>query len=497
MIDSLSINSTGLSKLYRFFYTNNASTRLRLDSLTGQLEPIPGTNNYKEEKYSFIYNTDPWSSGTTFLYAQDWWGYYNGIGNSTLVPHMPDPIAPSQELPGAERKPDAASMAGGMLTQITYPTGGHTVFTFEPNQEQGYDFGGDTYSTVGQVTAFSNDHTNNNPYYNYDIRNGNPNDTMHVYSAVNSFSLIPVRLIAHGLRNGSNPPPPANDFVSANIYLKDSQGLYTQNIYSITNTDTTINLPQGYYQIKLVDGKGQTLDSTASNYVRYSIAAIWVNRLAVPGAGGHTASGLRIAKIADYDGVNSAPFNVKTYKYLLKGGGSSGYLNYQPLYGYDLSVNGGTLEQPANAVYYVRSAFSNFPLATQHGAVVGYYHVEEDLDNNGQKGKNDYYYSITGAEGVSAGVFPFPPPTTLEWHEGLLVRQISSKYTGSGNYAPVQQKVSFYSTINTNSAISIKAGFNPYPFNYIPTVNYLGGNSPQTAGTTGTIQGTMRFQAPT
>ena len=343
MIDSLSINSTGLSKLYKFFYSNSSSTRLRLDSLVGQLDPIAGTSNYKEAKYSFFYNADPWSSSINFLYSQDWWGYYNGKNNSVFVPQMPDPLNPAQMLQGADRTPNSSAQSGGQLTQINYPEGGHTVFTFEANQQFGYTF-------------------------------------------------------------GSN---------------------------------------------------------------------------------GNKVGGLRIAKIADYDGLETTPYNVRTYTYLLSSGASSGYLNYQPQFNYNLTVQGGTNSSPASIQYFVRTAFSNYPLATQHGSVVGYYQVQEYFDANGKKGKNEYFYSISGAEGLNGMGFPFAPPTTMPWHEGLITEQLTSKYVSGTNYVPLQKKISVYSSVQTGSGLSIKAGFNPYPFNYDPAANYVGGSNE--AGSIGTM----------
>jgi hypothetical protein len=486
MINNMIISSTGFSKTYNFFYTNSSTTRLRLDSLVGQLEPIPGTTNFKEEKYSFTYNPDPWSSVGSFQYAQDWWGFYNGINQTTIVPSMPDPLNPSASLAGANRAPNVSTMADGMLTQITYPTGGYTVFTFEPNHENGYDLGADPYTALPQTTAVSNDTTS--PYDNYDSRNGNPSDLMYVYSTVNAVVPMPVTITAAGLGYGSNPP--TVNAVFASIYGQDANGNYTNDVYDITNgANTTVFLNQGHYQIRLMAGKGQPFNAS-SNTVIYTVAVLWSDHVALAGASnaGHVASGMRIAQIADYDGVSSSPYNLRTYKYLLSDGiTSSGYLNYQPLYAYDMNYASGSLSSSTFGQYYVRTASSNYPLATQHGAVVGYFHVEEDLDNNGQQGKNDYYYSISGAEGVNGPGFPFAPPTTLEWHEGLLTRQISSKYIGNNNYLPVQQKVFVHTSFNNNMDLSIKAGFNPYPLNYISTVDYLGGNGPGTGNTVGTL----------
>ena len=445
-----------------------------MDSLVGQLEPIAGTNNYKKERYTFSYNNDPYTTTLNFLNGQDWWGLYNGnVANTTIVPMLPDPLNPSVMLPGGVRTPDQGVMAGGVLTQITYPTGGSTVFTFEANRQATTDFGADGNNSDPQTTAFSND--NASIYYHYDERNGNPTHLMHVYSTDNPTVQLPIHLIAYGLRYGNNPPSPATDFVEANIYGKDGSGNYTVIAAQVTNTDTTIFLNQGYYQIRLIDNKGQTLDSTASNFVRYSIAALWSNRIAIVGSPGHVASGLRIAKIADYDGISSTPYNVRTFKYLNDNGTCSGFLSYYPVNSYNLQVNGGTIINPTYAVYFVRTAASSYPMSTQHGMIVGYDQVTEYIDGNGQKGKNDYYYTSFAKGAFGATSFPFAPPPEKDWQDGLLVQQVQSKYTGSGNYAPLTKKVSVYSSINSGTGISIKAGFNPFPNNYDVTINYVGG----------------------
>ncbi|MGA0560741.1 discoidin domain-containing protein [Larkinella sp. VNQ87] len=79
-------------------------------------------------------------------YAQDYWGYYNGNninntrgpdGNGTLLPPI-DIQSGLYKLPGvfqggADRSPNATYMRAGVLTQITYPTGGTTEFDFQPH----------------------------------------------------------------------------------------------------------------------------------------------------------------------------------------------------------------------------------------------------------------------------------------------------------------------------------------------------------------------------
>ncbi len=486
VINSLIISSTGFSKTYNFAYTNTSATRLMLNSVTGVV-PVPGVNNYQQEKYSFLYNADAWSPApSTFGNAQDWWGYYNGVNQTTIVPAMPDLLNPLMSLAGANRAPNISTMAIGMLTQITYPTGGYTQFTYEPNHENGYDFGADPYTSISQTTAMSNDNSGTPNYYNYDNNNGNPSNLMHVYSTVNPVVPMAVTITAAGLGYPSTGSTPYAVFAS--IYGQDANGNYTKDVYDITNgINTSIYLPQGYYQIQLMAGKGQPFNAS-TNTVTYTVAVLWNNHLALTGASnaGHVASGMRIAQIADYDGVSTSPYNLRTYKYLMNDGvTSSGYLNYQPVYSYDMTYVAGNFGSFTTNSYFVRTASSNYPLATQHGAVVGYLHVEEDLDNNGVQGKNEYYYSIAGEEGVANAGFPFAPPTTLEWHEGLPTRQVSWKYLSNGTYLPVQQKVFLHSSINAGSDMSIKAGFNPFPNNYSATTNYY--NAGGVANTIGTL----------
>lgn len=486
MVDSLAIISPSLNKLYHFYYTNSANTRLRLDSLIGQLDPIPGTSNYKKEKYYFTYNGDAWSSNSNFQNAQDWWGFYNGYNQTTLVPWEYDPLNSTQKLPGAERKPVDGAMNNAMLTSIHYPTGGYTNFTFEPNQEADYDFGSDTYQSDPNYTAISNDPAS--IYNNYDNNNGNPNNLMHVYSTSNPNKRMPVHLIAYGLQLGFNPPPRAYSYLNVLIFAKDAQGNYTNNVYAITNTDTTIYLDQGYYQLQFRDPKNQTNPDVFTDTYKYEAIAAWSNEIPVQGSHfhGHTAGGMRIASIADYDGISSTPYNVRSYKYLLNDTTSSGFTFFKPEYYYNLTSNTGTWQNIKVSTYYVRTAASNYPLATQQGAVVGYYHVEEDQDNSGFQGKTEYDYSING-QGINLGGFPFAPPTTMDWLSGLLTHQATWKNTSGNTFAKLQEKVNIYKSMRSDSCISIKAGFNPYPSNYNQDLNYYGGTQGGTGGTAGTL----------
>ena len=90
-------------------------------------------------EYVFTYNNIQLPAKTSF--EQDHWGYYNANGQDvaqspTLLPAM---TINGDALSGADREPNASVMMACMLNEIKYPTGGSTIFTFEPNT---YSFSG-------------------------------------------------------------------------------------------------------------------------------------------------------------------------------------------------------------------------------------------------------------------------------------------------------------------------------------------------------------------
>lgn len=66
--------------------------------------------------------------------AQDHWGYYNNNTSGNLIPEIPL----SRTFPWANREPDAEKSQYGILSKITYPTGGSSVFVYEAH-DFGYD----------------------------------------------------------------------------------------------------------------------------------------------------------------------------------------------------------------------------------------------------------------------------------------------------------------------------------------------------------------------
>jgi YD repeat-containing protein len=108
----------------------NNNRRLRLNDVH-----IYGSGSKRFGSYSFTY--DPTALPPYSSFAQDYWGYFNGQHeNEWLIPA--DSYTASngnvQHFPGAIRTPSLPSARAGILTEITYPTGGSTQFEYELHQ---------------------------------------------------------------------------------------------------------------------------------------------------------------------------------------------------------------------------------------------------------------------------------------------------------------------------------------------------------------------------
>ncbi len=70
-------------------------------------------------------------------FQQDYWGYFNGKSNSTLIPSYSSSEA---TFSGADRSVDINEAKAYSLKKITYPTGGYSEFTYESNSYYGAHF---------------------------------------------------------------------------------------------------------------------------------------------------------------------------------------------------------------------------------------------------------------------------------------------------------------------------------------------------------------------
>jgi len=120
-----------------YFGTQSANNRrLRLDAVN-----ISGKAGSVTEKTSFSYNTTtlpPYYTLTTPRFKEDYWGYYNGSDSPTLIPSEFLPDSYTQSIYGGDLNPHPEYAQAAILQEITYPTGGKTIFEFESNRGGAY-----------------------------------------------------------------------------------------------------------------------------------------------------------------------------------------------------------------------------------------------------------------------------------------------------------------------------------------------------------------------
>ena len=117
----ISAKTSPLTTLKSFDFTyNSTNTKALLTSI--QPKDSQGSIAVPAHTFEYYNNTIP-SAVTAFSTSIDYWNYYNGASNSTLLPQF-----------GANRNPDLASTRVGAMKKIIYPTGGTTEFEYELNE---------------------------------------------------------------------------------------------------------------------------------------------------------------------------------------------------------------------------------------------------------------------------------------------------------------------------------------------------------------------------
>jgi hypothetical protein len=290
------------------------------------------------QKYQFEYNEQNLLPGIQ-SFSQDYLGYYNGKINPSLLPRNSikflnpdeDEILNNElnfdeyDAILADREPDFAMATKGVLTKIKYPTGGHTLFEYEPAEKS------KIFKTL-----------------NFEIKN-------------NMFSQIPSSKLKeyHSLSDNTLISPDSNE-VGQNIFedqiinakleintltgedldyhdyvylkVKDlSNGHESIYKYFFPNTVTFFGNTQTnfttYFTFSLSKNKGYTFElGFGDNYVddidfselSYFTPTGLVANLSFEycdGLNPNDGLGIRIKRVSDFDNQLSDPTNVKRFYY--------------------------------------------------------------------------------------------------------------------------------------------------------------------------------------
>lgn len=143
--DSFGVASVSADKKHRY-------KRLKLDSLS-----IYGIDNaptplVTTERMVYQFGYDPTRLPQRFSLSQDYWGYYNGRGNSTLVPAM---TLNGKSYTGADRSADPYYGKACLLNKIVYPTKGYKIFEFEGHSVDAPRSAASTFTATNSVQIHS------------------------------------------------------------------------------------------------------------------------------------------------------------------------------------------------------------------------------------------------------------------------------------------------------------------------------------------------------
>jgi hypothetical protein len=320
--------------------------------------------------YQFTYFTEAVPRRLSF--SQDHWGFSNGVmNNTTLIPTLIQ--NQFEDIPGADRDSRWPEMRGGTLSSIQYPTGGQSVFEFEPNRTRV------SYTRYTPEYRFSTavGYDNNNTQTSMQTLSGNP---------------YKVRL-----SNGSCTYGASSCAASVQVFNSSNALVFSLYAESGQQQQGYTILPAGTYRIVMSkNGAGQG-----------AMASATFTEL-VPGLyeADEIVGGLRIKSIQSPDPAQPGGVQQTQYHYEANGR-TTGILYSRPVYVQTLknsgpryitrsmyhngSVNYEDWEVPMEEQPYfsigarkaIKSAAPLLPMSSSQGNPVGYSEVKVSQTGNG------------------------------------------------------------------------------------------------------------------
>ncbi len=417
--------------------------KLMLTSVT------PYTSKEKQEGYKFGYVgafPKPGSYGDSIANKRDFWGFYNGIiqsSNDTTIPR----IAPYTF--GADRRPDTYAMMGSLIT-LRIPSGGYILYNYENNTHYPYTKEDNTVSIAAQTSS------QNNVAFRQ------------IYNNRHQLTFLLDKTV---VRTGSAPVSGPGDL---NVYIKNTAGTTTYVSSSISLYDLfysgirtlSFNLDTGTYRLETSLSAGTSVSGSLPLDIK------WQNRVVNNAVNYDTSGGVRVYSISKHNFYDGLEGSFEYYKYVREDGKSSGFLGDIPRYDFPYREY---YNSSSTAVDY--TAVCSEPLTTNGfvlGTPVGYSRVEIVRSSNaGSLGKE--VQEFTDLKDVNSNAyptaFPYTPQDFRAW--GLGIPKRISVYDSSGNLVKRTVNTIQYDTVvyNNDNFKSMKMGHSQT--NYNGTSPYL------------------------
>ena len=366
----------------------------------------------EEQEYKFEY--DPQVLPNRHSNAVDAYGYYNGKNRGKYLIF--------EDITG-NASVDAIKQQAGLLKKIVYPTGGHTVFKYEPN-------------IVKNFLPNNIKIQNPNPLHDDNVLIGFLHSNLYNTStgryqltftlqtgvvgrcsvSINSSGSFPYRCY---LRDSNNSFISLDNLGTNTILLQPGQYTFVfdpdvpnWNPYPIQNPDGTPDLEA-------------TMERFFSASIRWKYSEYDYNSIIY-------GPGCRIKKITHFSDENKEEFS-REYEYVGDDNGISGYL---------LSISNYLVKHeayPTNSNVYHNSP--NLPGGRFSSYVkdnLSYFKVNEYFKDNSNNinDKTSYYYSLT----ADFGTYSFPNHlfTDNEWLRGKEIKKVQFKKSNN-SFVPIRK----------------------------------------------------------
>ncbi|MEO1054655.1 MAG: PKD domain-containing protein [Bacteroidota bacterium] len=414
------------------YHCDEINSRLWLKTVTEF-----GKNESRNPPYRFSYYQEK-SMPSPQSFAIDHWGFYNGAESNThLIPVFN--TMDTLYIPGANRDSHPDYGRYGSLDRIDFPTGGCQEYTYEINQYIPY-----RNQTYYKVQASPN------------IAVCLGGDCIEIDDQ-ESFTLNKATLVEarYDLIKGLVPTGPGGPTLQqGHVRVQLSGNGIAPVVFQLTadggsqGTYSQI-LPAGTYSItaSMDDLPSDAIGNLAQLEISY-------NEIVVDTNPNHLTrgAGLRVAKIATYDGTGDNPPIIKRYEYQNPSTGlTSGILMTQPHYHYFTDFEVGNTDE--SCTYLVRTSSSTVALsASANGSFVGYAYVieyEGEVSDPQQGRVIHEFYNAADEPGegfntcpelasntLPEGPFPYVPSKVVELRKGFMKSQLVER-SYQGQYYPV------------------------------------------------------------
>ncbi|SEK53223.1 RHS repeat domain-containing protein [Parapedobacter koreensis] len=425
------------------------------------VEDINVANSQDVQRYGFEYKNS-YGLPDRFSAQRDWWGYYNANGKTTLLDNIfqdPSYLTLSHIYTTDHRNPNATRTSEGILTKITYPTGGYAAYEFEPNSISELNNKQITHQPVTYYVRYGSPGAYLGSLDINDRANGTKQIKFDVQTCVNGGF---IQDIPFSIKR------PDGSMISSSSYPSESHsGFRTY----------TIGLTNGHYELY-----ASSVNAPCDYYVKVQTwyedpVGTWVLT---------PVGGVRVKKSILYDPVSNSQL-IKQYDYtwidngIVKSSGKApGWANLQTGYTYKVSDEVlATGIEVAKEIYLMTSS-PVYPL----GDVLYDKITESRIDQNGNDiGRTAYTY-LNNLDGISSAILFKKLPSNLmviesskrapmysiennSWRrDKLLVKEEFANV--AGQYQSVVKEQYYYSAVFTDTLAGLSANYyfeSAHPYN--------------------------------